>query len=170
MSEATRTQSNQVTEGLTWLRELLGDDVEGGYLFRRRGAWGDATRRFRRLIWRLTGAGDFHPLERDMTLINLAVLRGGQVELWSLRGRMRGFDLGERIAAWPAGGLHVATERRTVRAVHDNGTQASSTHTTRIVIVTIEPPGERALQIDMPDAKVTTHFLKQLRGWHGGRT
>jgi hypothetical protein len=161
---AMKTQSREVTEGLAWIREQVGDDVEAGQIFRPRGAWGDAPRRFRRFMWRLGLGGDFHPLERRMRLLNLAVLRQGRLELHALRGRVNGFELAERITDLPLEPLRVRSQRRTANAKSfHGGSGTTSLYKSRIVIATIEGPGQRPLQIDFPSAKLTSHLLRALR-------
>jgi hypothetical protein len=142
-------------ERLDWLREQLAGHISeeplAGELFRPRGAWGDRSMRFRRLLFRHLGLGNgLHELERRMGLLNLAVATPTQLMLLRLRTSRRGIHVQEEIAAWPRRGLAVEWERRQVEAVHFSAAAAAqSRHVSRILRVWIEPPRAGVVEIDV---------------------
>jgi hypothetical protein len=157
------------TERLEWLDQqltgLVAEEVVAGEIFRPRGAWGDRPMRARRILFRQLGRGPgLHELERHFGLLNLAAATPTRLLLFRLRGSRGAIAVEDQIAEWPVRGLEVASERRTVESTSAGGyADSPSTHTSRILVLRIEPRGEPALEIDLPDTKDGAVLVDALR-------
>jgi len=159
------------SEKLEWLRQQLAgrmaEEPLAGEIFRPRGAWGDRPLRLRRLAFRRLGIGAMHPLERRMALLNLAVATPTQLLLLRLRGSLRSIDVDGEIGAWPIAELRIRHERRTVEASHfrpaAGNTFTTSTHTSKIVVLRIDVPGEPMLEIDLAGSRDASALVAALK-------
>jgi hypothetical protein len=167
MTAPARNESRDVTEGLAWMREAmegpLDEHVVAGQLFRPRGAWGDDPRELRRLLFRMLGVGrGLHELERHMSAINFAAVTPTRLALFAGSGSRRAIRPAAQIAEWPRDAIRTSWNRRTVSAHRfaagggDHFT--SSFSTAKIVVASLSVPGEAILELDFPDAKLTSRL------------
>jgi hypothetical protein len=92
-----------------------------------------------------------------MGMLNLAVGTPTRLLLFRLRGSARSIDVVEEIAAWRRRGLGVRYEHRQIEAEHFSpaagNTFSATHHTSKILLVRIQPPHEAALEIDLAQSR-----------------
>jgi len=160
--------NDEAQQTLDWARKTAGDhvgeEILAAQMFCPRGAWGDKPRHLKRWLFRTFGVagGGLHPLEREMSRLNVALLSPSSVVLCPLRTGSTAFTAEPPFARFDRNGLEASWKRRKVTATLQAGDTAASHRQSKIVVATLAPPGDEPLEIDLPDTKVTRFLREEL--------
>ncbi|HEY1359279.1 MAG TPA: hypothetical protein VGF21_13330 [Thermoleophilaceae bacterium] len=160
--------SDDAQKTLDWARKTaaghIDEEIVAAQMFRPRGAWGDKPRHIKRRLYRSLGVagGGLHPLERDMAMLNVALVTPSALVLCPLRTARSGFSADPPFASLKRDGLEAAWKPMKVTATHQAGNSAPTTHQSKIVVATLTAPESEPLQVDLPDGPVTRHFREEL--------